>query len=506
MRIFNAGLVLHNDRGLPSPYLAESIPQLGTDSWRVLPDGRMETTYRLRSGLTWHDGTPLVGDDFVFAFRVYGHPELGLATVPPMNVLESVEAPDARTVIFRWKQTYALADDLQAADFLPLPRHILEAPFSENEPDAFVGNPFWLTEYVGLGPYRLQRVELGTFVEGQAFDGHALGRPKIDTVRLMGIPDGNTVLANLLSGTVHTATDNSMDLQQAVVLEREWSGRTGADGGEVIRNPIGVRYTEFQARAEYAKPRAILDPRVRKAFAHSTDRQALADGTHEGLSGPADAIVLRGVEYYEALDRVLTKYPFDTRRANQLLNEAGWSPGSDGIYTSASEGRLEIELRTVQGARNEAELAIMADGLRKAGVDATTRALTRAERTNDTRLATLFPGIFNGHNTSASEVPLRNVRSEEVPREENRWRGSNRGGFQNAEVDRLVQAFETTLDRAQRNQHAVEMMRLLNEELPFYALYYSLHFLPRVGNLEGPITSVSSDVAIWNIHEWRWTS
>src|SRR5262245_12845611 len=64
-RAFNADLVLLDDREAPHPYLAEALPQLNTDSWRVFPDGRMETTYRLRPNLTWHDGTPLTTEDYV---------------------------------------------------------------------------------------------------------------------------------------------------------------------------------------------------------------------------------------------------------------------------------------------------------------------------------------------------------------------------------------------------------------------------------------------------------
>src|SRR4051794_13978845 len=68
-RAFNAGLALNDNRELPQPYLAEALPQLNTEAWRVFPDGRMETSYRLRSNLAWHDGAPLTAADFVFAWR-----------------------------------------------------------------------------------------------------------------------------------------------------------------------------------------------------------------------------------------------------------------------------------------------------------------------------------------------------------------------------------------------------------------------------------------------------
>ncbi len=65
IRAFNAGLELVDDKGGVSPYLAEALPQLNTDSWRVFPDGRMETRYILKPNLTWHHGTAFSADDFI---------------------------------------------------------------------------------------------------------------------------------------------------------------------------------------------------------------------------------------------------------------------------------------------------------------------------------------------------------------------------------------------------------------------------------------------------------
>ena len=74
---FNAGLDRRDETGSTAPYLAEALPQLHTDSWQVFPDGRMETRYRLKPNLTWHDGAPLTADDFRFAWQVYATPAFG---------------------------------------------------------------------------------------------------------------------------------------------------------------------------------------------------------------------------------------------------------------------------------------------------------------------------------------------------------------------------------------------------------------------------------------------
>src|SRR5262249_33446988 len=107
------------------------------------------------------------------------------------------------------------------------------------------------------------------------------------------------------------ATDTSIDLQQAVVLDREWGPR---NAGTVLKNPVGVRHFNMQMRPEFAAPRAVLDVRVRKALAYATDRQSLADGITEGMGQVAETLVLPQVEYYADLDKVLTKYPYDLRR------------------------------------------------------------------------------------------------------------------------------------------------------------------------------------------------
>src|SRR5262249_38139043 len=118
-RLFNAGLAINDELQTPHAYLAEALPQLNTDTWRVTSDGHMETTYTLRPNLTWHDGVPLTADDFVFAWQVYTNPgDLPLVTLTPQNQIEDVVALDERTVRIRWRQPYPDAGTLKE-DFPP---------------------------------------------------------------------------------------------------------------------------------------------------------------------------------------------------------------------------------------------------------------------------------------------------------------------------------------------------------------------------------------------------
>ena len=286
--LFNADLAIADDRGTPVPYLAEALPVLNSDSWQVFPDGRMQTTYRLRPNLTWHDGTPLSADDFVFGYRVYSTPDVGLSLQPPFTAMEQVDAPDPRTVVIHWKRSYPDAGHMTGRDqnFPPLPRHLLEAPFASESVEAFLAQPYWSREFLGTGPYRVTTWEPGSFIEGAAFDGHATGRPKIDRIKIMFISDPNTTLANLLSGDLDFAAPFTLAIPNGLTLKGEWEPKRA---GSVLYQ-VGGFWHGFgiQFLPERTSPRALLDARVRRALAHSIDRSAINDAVNAGVGLEAD--------------------------------------------------------------------------------------------------------------------------------------------------------------------------------------------------------------------------
>src|SRR5207249_2201758 len=168
--------------------------------------------------LTWADGTPLSAEDFVFAHQVYSTPAYGVSGEKTLSLMEEVQAPDPRTIVIRWKALYPEAGALKKT-FQPLPRHILEAPLRQ-DPDQFPNHPYWANQYVGLGPYKLDRWEPGAFVEGTAFDGHVWGRPKIDRIQVRFMADENVVMANLLAEEVHLATDRSIRFEHTQIMKQ----------------------------------------------------------------------------------------------------------------------------------------------------------------------------------------------------------------------------------------------------------------------------------------------
>lgn len=494
LSLFNAALAFQDEQGADHPYLAETLPKLNTESWRLFPDGQMETTYRLRPNLVWHDGSPLPADDFAFANEVYRSPDFGMSGVPPLSLMESITAPDIQTLIIRWKRPYPDAGSL-GDKFSPLPRHILETGVRD-DPRALLLSPFWTREYVGLGPYKVAAWEPGTFMEGTAFAGHSLGAPKIDRVRLQFINDANVIVAGLLAGSIDVVVDNGIRPEQGAELQRQWAS---SEAGGVVSYPSGsVRYVYAQLQPELAQPQSLLDIRVRRALAYSIDKRSLIEGLSEGLSVAADTLAVPNADYFGAVDAAISKYVYDPRRTEQLLAEVGFSKASDGFYTSPATGKFTVHHQVNAG--NPAgiqEQAILVDTWRRSGLDFTSSVLSIALQ-QDGQVRASFPGLASTLcpcSTSALDL----VSSRGIPTLENGWLGNNRGHWSNPDFDQLSARFDETLDRSERAAIAARLMKQVSEELPGFPLYYDVTSIAYAADLQGPLPG-----AKWNLYLWHW--
>ncbi len=488
--MFNAGLALVDVQGVPHPYLVEALPQVNTDSWRVFADGRMETTYRLKEGLRWQDGTPLSAEDFVFALKLYQNPRYGSSSPSPQDRIDSISAPDARTVVISWTKPYPEAGQIAAEDLHALPRHILADPLDRLESDAFAAHPFWTREYIGLGPYRIQEWTPGVGLEATAFDGYVLGKPKIGRIRVTYVEDPNTVLANLLSGSMDIAISNAMPLSQGLVLQRQWGGQ-----GVIKRRPWSSRTTEFQLDPDRVSPglAATLDVRVRRAFAHAIDKKSINEVVFEGEGFTADTRILPSSELFPEVDKAISKYPYDPAQTERLMNEAGFFKGPDGFFVAANGGRVGGEDWIAANPQSELSQNIMLDSWKRAGFDMTSHFLSQAEQ-REARVRAERGGLYTGDGGS-----IETLGTDSIPRPENRWTGSNRGSYSSPAFDRALNGWNSTLDRNQRNQFMVQMAKISSEELPSIPIHYNVDVTAYTVDLTGP-TDQATDIHLWS---WR---
>lgn len=501
--IFNGWLVIADGRNVPRPQLAESLPRLNTADWQVFPDGQMETIYRLRPGVSWHDSAPLTAADIVFGWRVFTTPDLGVPVDPPIRLIQEVSAPDERTVVIRWKQPYGEAGALGTSRYgavPPLPRHLLEAKFRPGDVQAFLNDPYWTNQFVGSGPYRLDRWEPGAFIQGSAFDAFVEGKPQIDQIRLVFISDSNTAVAAILAGEVHVLGDEAIGFEQGVVLNKRWEA---ARAGTVLLTPNKARFLQVQFKRDYVRPSAILDLRVRKALLQATDREALSGAILDGQIAVAHTITGAVEEYFADLDRVVTRYPFSAQQADGLLAQAGFARGADGWYADAAGQQLSMELRAFAADPGQREAAILSNLWKGFGLDVSVHIIPAAQ-SQDLEQVSAYPALRIEQTGLTGTIPVNKLAGAAIATPQNRWGGVNRGGWQHPEYDRLIDVFVSSLDRAERNRAAVEALRLASEELPVLPLYYLSLAAAHTSELRGPNAGYTSDLAWDNVREWRW--
>jgi peptide/nickel transport system substrate-binding protein len=416
---------------------------------------------------------------------------------------EDILAPDPQTVLIRWRQPYPAA----AEGLPPLPRHILEPILDHGSPEAYASHSYWTTGYVGAGPYRLERWEAGAFIEGAAFEGFALGRPRIERVVITWSSDPNSSLARLLSGTVHVAVDGTLGLPQVSLLRQQWSsGR----GGTILLSPTQLRYVLTQQRPGYVNPPSLLEPRVRRALLHAIDREALAQVMLEGEGIVAESMVPPTSGFYALVDRAITKYPYDPRRTFELMGELGFTRGTDGFFLGPAGEAFAPQLRGIAEGQEAQETTIVADFLRRAGIDITLDLIPAATfSANRNELLSTFPGLratsatFTGNDLLT--FGMDKFITSNIARIENAWRpGGNRTGWSNRDFDRLYDGLASELNGTERDRLLAEMAAALNQELPGLPLYFNFQVVAFVAGLQGPEVMAPRTTPHGNAHEWWW--
>src|SRR5205814_8251774 len=110
-RVVQNYLVVANDQLVPVPQLAAEQISVENGTWRVNPDGTMDTIWKLRPNIKWQDGEPFTSDDLLFSFNVYKDPQVPTREGPTLALMESASAPDPSTFAVHWTQPFVRANE-----------------------------------------------------------------------------------------------------------------------------------------------------------------------------------------------------------------------------------------------------------------------------------------------------------------------------------------------------------------------------------------------------------
>jgi len=485
--------------GQAVPRLLAELPSVDKGTWQVAPDGKMQVTYKVRPGVTWHDGRPFTADDIVFSAEVGKDPLVPNGNQSALRLVENVVAIDPTTAVASFSQTYAFADRLEHREFFPLPKHALDSAYRESK-ETLISQSYFTADYVGVGPFKLVTWDHGSHMDLVANDNYFLGRPKIDRIRIVFISDTNTGVANLAAGAINSfLSPGGPDWDQVQPLRAEWQTN---GKGEIIIERVRWQFTEPQ-KGPLAQPADLRDVRVRQALILAMNREELSRSLQGEFGGVAHSWVYPNFSYYPQVKDAITEYPYDPRRATALLADVGWTPGPDGIL---QKGGQKFTLTARPQEAQEKQATIIQQDWKAIGIDAQLEVLSNVLLRDPEARANFTGAAVNG-NPMGGASAVRRFASDQIPTAGNRFAGTNRGQFSNQAWDEAGNGLRTALDDDRRLQLERDMLRVFTTELPALPFQYELQGIP-VAGFKGFVgvtgTAHTGNILhTTNVHEWE---
>lgn len=445
------------------------VPVLATD-WSSSEDG-LTITVNLREGVNWHDGEPFTCADVSFSAMEMWKELLNYSSTLQRN-LESVDCPDTHTAVFNYSSPMPLDLFVAAMPDLghPLPRHLYEGTdILRNELNAAP---------IGTGPFRFVEYQRGQYVIAERNPDYWRGEeyPYLDRVVWRFMTDRSAAAAALEAGEVHESGFNGVSMADIERLAEFENFDVGTDGYE---NNVAHSTVEFNHRNPI-----LADLRVRQAIHHGLDIDYAIETIMRGFAQPGRGPVpsAGGANYTDDV-RV---YEYDTARAMELLDEAGYPADANGV-------RFRLRHRPAPwGEYTQLWAEYFSQAMREIGIEVEIL-------TNDA------PGFLNGvyrdhdfdtangwHQFRADPavstmVWLRSGQPVGTP-----W--SNQFGWQSDEMDAMIDEAGSELDPERRAEMYHEIQRKAMEELPI------------IFAIEHPFISVTSTRLMNHHNNPRWNS
>lgn len=366
----------------------ESLVQWGPDNkiteglanrWEPSPDGKT-WTFTIPNGRSWSDGQAITAEDAAWTFQqMQQKEELQTANGSLVENVASVEAKDPQTLVVTMREPQAS----NPGNELPIvPKHVwekLDAAKTNN--DLSDGQPI-----VGSGPFVMSKYTKGQSIELKANPKFYRGAPKIGGITYVYYKNLDAAVQGLRAGEIDLV--NGLTPAQFSSLKNQQGITTNNGEGRRYQglaiNPGAVDST--------GKPLgdgnpALQNPQVREAILTAVDKKVLLDKVLGGLGKPGITQEPTVYQEYFGLAAGTSERQFDPARANQLLDQAGYRRGADGMRTDPSGKQLKLRLMGRSSDPTHAQLAdFVKQWLADVGIPVETSMVTNTQVNNDSTL------------------------------------------------------------------------------------------------------------------------
>ena len=425
-------------------------PALAT-SWSQ-PDP-LTLIFYLRAGVRFSNGKRLTARDVVWSIDSMRDGTVISPKAAAYKSVESVQAAGPLTVVFHLKHPdNFLMTNLSTGAFGVVPYG--------------AGKNFW-RDPVGTGPFKFvsQRIDQDVLIERNSYSWSV--KPKIAQIRFAVVPDAITMALELEKGSADVES-NSLPMDVLPVLAKRRN--------LVVDDAPGtnIQYLAFNTRDPI-----LRHMRVRQAIACAINRKLIIHALWGGRAHPAESLLPPN---HWAWTSSVARYAYDPKRADRLLDEAGYPRGPDGV-------RFHLTMKTSNDQQTRLLAVVLQQELAKVGIVLNLRSYEFATFYSDvTRGAFQMyslkwvggneqPSIYNYVFSTASFPPD----------------GANRGRYSNPRVDALLKDAAESENMARRRADYVEVQQILAQDLPSVNLWYLDTIVVHDKRLTDVIPSPSGD-------------
>ncbi len=476
--------------GTPFPRMALNVPSLKDGTWKVNTDGTMVTTYYLKKGVKWSDGTPVnyKADVEYSVYEIYLSGKVAqIPTTDPYDKITKIEWPDPYTMVVYWKEKTPYANL-----GLPIyPSHIYsKIPTEQLTASEAVKKP------VHAGPYRIKAWVEGAYITLEPnpyWFGWAGSKPLIKEFQYKWFPDTNTLMMNIISGAVDVSLIGL--------------GATEAENAKRAAKNVKFQYipSTFWEHLDLNCTDPILsDVRVRKAILLAIDRAEIVRKVHRNARNISRNIFFLDVDLTKPIHLVPDYNP---KEAARLLDEAGWRLGADG-YRYKDGKKLTLELSTTTRQDRKDQATIIQKNLKDIGIELSLKFLASSYFFGTYTTRRMFQiAMFAWGGDPLDPGGYTIFHSSQIPTEENNWQGQNYTGISDPELDEAIRTATTEIDpeiRKKAYQKAQERITALVPQVPLN--WWTDIYTPKANlAMAGFDYSISSSIGYtYNSVLWYW--
>ncbi|MGQ9677337.1 MAG: peptide ABC transporter substrate-binding protein [Chloroflexota bacterium] len=468
-----------SDKGELIPNLATEIPTVANGG--ISNDG-LEYTLKLRKGVKWHDGQPFTSKDVKFTWETIMNPNLKIFTRSGYDQVEKVETPDDYTVKFKLKAPYAPFVNITLQDMYIVPEHVLSKVADINTADFNTKAP------IGTGPFKFKEWVAGSHITVEANrDYHGPG-PYVDRIIYKIVPDTLMLYTQFKTGEIDIIGLQGIPVDQF------------ADAKKLPDRVVqAIETSSFESITLNVSKPWFQDKRVRQALFYGMDLKPILEKVYLGVNPPIETYVPLASPYY---NKNLPKHEYNPDKAKQLLDEAGWKLGPDGIRVKDGV-RLSFDNSTTAGdnVREQAQ-QLLQQQWKQIGVEMKINNMPAAVVWGDFLRLSKFDSLMIGLAVQPDPDWLFRLHSKMIPAEGGS--GRNFWYYKNPEVDKLFEDGVKEVDAAKRKDIYDKVQQIIRDELPFLPMFQKARLVGYKSNLVGYSANGLVWIELWNPHQWGW--